>query len=187
MNKTFWFYIIFAIFIILFVWAIVLMEYPKRQITLCDGNKINGWPLNINTWQYNDNNIFIYIILTLCFMIFIYGCINAENNIIETYNKKNYYNIVNEVEIYRFIFVSIVKFIIISYLLYYYQHNILASLISNLFIAVLLFGLILLYSQIIIQDAWCIYPFFLIIIYFIYSDLYIINMNKNSKFIHNNI
>jgi hypothetical protein len=188
-NKTFWYYFIFGAFIILLVWTVILIQYPKRIITLCDNSTINGWPLNINTWEYNNNHLIIYIIWTLCFIVFIYGCINAEYNIIDTFKTKptllNYNYILETVEIYRFVFVSIFKFIIISYLLYHFQHNVLASLISNIFIAVLLFGLILLYVQIELQDAWCLYPLFLITIYLIYSDLYILNMNKNNKYINN--
>jgi|688.fasta_scaffold234781_2 hypothetical protein len=188
-NKTFWYYFIFGAFIILLVWAVILIQYPKRIITLCDNSTINGWPLNINTWEYNNNHLIIYIIWTLCFIVFIYGCINAEYNIIDTFKTKptllNYNYILETVEIYRFVFVSIFKFIIISYPLYHFQHNVLASLISNIFIAVLLFGLILLYVQIELQDAWCLYPLFLITIYLIYSDLYILYMNKNNKYIIN--
>jgi len=182
-NEPFWFYFMFGLLTIFIVWAIILIEYPKRYITLTDGSKVNGWPLNINTWQYNDNNIIIYIIWTLCFIIFIYGCINATYNIIT----KLPHDIIAKLELYRFIFVSIFKFIIILFVLYYLQHNILASFFSNVFIAVLLIGLIMFFSEIIIFDAWCIYPFFLITIYFIYSDLYIMNMNKDNKNIRNNL
>jgi len=188
-NKTFWHYFIFGVFIILLAWAVILVEYHKRTITLCDNSTINGWPLNINTWEYNNNHVILYIIWTLCFIVFIYGCINAEYNIIDTFKTKptllNYNYILETVEIYRFIFVSIFKFIIVSFLLFYFQHNVLASLISNTFIAVFLFGLILLYVQIQLQDAWCVYPLFLITIYMIYSDLYIFNMNKNSIYVNN--
>ena len=172
-NSCFWYYITLSIVLIILEWTVVLITYND---TTSDKSELD-WPSNLNMWDYFVNSLVIYIIWTATVLLFMWGAYHADCRDIPG----------ERVEIYRSLFLIIVILNLLSLFLFFVQHNIKATLIAQILILILVIGLIFLYTEIDIHDAWYTFPYMLITVYFIYGFWYALRMNTGHPDINNTL
>jgi len=155
-NSCFLYYTIFALVLIMLTWVSILYGYSSE--------KVNSWIM----WKYTAHGIVPYLFWTVAALLFTVAAFHGDcRNIIK-----------DQLYLYRFLFFTILILNILSFFLFFVQHNTRGALIAQIFILVLTLGLIFLYSGIDIDDAWYCYPYLVATIYFIYCFMHVHNMNN---------
>lgn len=155
--------------------ASILIGYPERDPVPGKDKSELIWPGNIIMWEYSVHSVIPYLIWTATILFFMWGAYHADCRDIPG----------TRVQIYRIIFSVIVILNILALFLFFVQHNIAAALAAEIFILILVIGLIFLYTEIDINDAWYAYPYMLVNIYFIYVGWYALRMNQGHPDVHN--
>lgn len=156
-------------------WAAILIGHSDREPRPNVARSNLAWPSNINMWEYSVSILMPHIIWSTTLVMFMWGAYHADCR-----------NIPGEqVQIYRATYVVIIVLDILALFLFYIQHNAIAALVAHIFSLVLLTGLIFMYSEIDIHDAWFTYPYFLWNTYIIYLLLYAIKMNQGHSDMRN--
>jgi hypothetical protein len=152
-TEPFWYYIMLIVVSMILVWYIVLQNYCCQR-----------WA---NKWIYSTNNIVSLTGWSLSIIVFMYGA----------YQSDIYDTIGPIVTLFRLLFGVIVFVNLLAVFLFYFVHDVIGALISYIYCLILIIGLIFLYTPYDILNAWLLIPYMLIIIYYIYSLLYIYNNN----------
>ena len=168
-NSCFWYYGVLTIILIILGWACVLIGFPDREPIPGKKKSDLRWPANLHNWEYSIHSVIPYIIWSISLVLFGWGAYHADCRDIPD----------QVIQIYRSFFLGIIVLDVLALFLFFILHNVIAALAAHIYSLVLIMGLIMLYSEIDVNDAWFAYPYFLWIIYFIYTTWFALNMNKN--------
>ncbi|CAH6419665.1 Hypothetical protein HVR_LOCUS739 [uncultured virus] len=168
-TPCFWYYGILVLILIIVGWVSILIGYTEREANPYVPKYQRGWPANANTSEYYVHSIIPYIVWTFFLLMFAWGAYHADCRDLSG----------ERVQIYRIAYLTVIVLDVLALFLFFIQHNVIAALVAHVLGLALLIGLIMLYSEINVADAWFAYPYLLYLTFFIYFFIYIIRMNAN--------
>jgi len=176
-DFCFVYYVIAIVLLFVVGWGIILLGYPSRKNRINVDKSELGWPSNIEMWEYSIHSTIPYIIWTISVLLLMWGAFRADCR--EADHPR--------VQIYRFFFRTLIVFNISSFFTFFIAHNLIATLYLQSMILAITIGLIFIYSEINVNDAWLFYPYLLFTVYFIYLVYYANIMNKSHPDVKNRI